>query len=71
MTQCCFQGCRRKMPLITGFKCNACSMHFCSKHRLMEKHNCVMKEMEIERVHVIRSNALMEGKVVSSKLEYI
>lgn len=62
-------SCVKKISLIeeTTCKCNKCSKHYCTKHRLMEAHGCVYdyKEKKAEEVHkYIQANKCVNEKMI-------
>lgn len=60
--------CAKKISLIeqTTCKCNKCSQFYCTKHRLMEAHNCAYdcKEKKVDEVQ----KYIVANKCVNTKM---
>ena len=65
--RCNHKDCRKKLKL-TDFKCPACKLKFCNKHRYYSDHNCEKYE---EYINSIKNNDNLSDKVVFDKVKDI
>ena len=65
---CQFQDCLKKITLIEQIlgKCNKCSHYYCTKHRLLEAHECVYdsKSKKEDIAKYIETHKCVKDKVV-------
>lgn len=52
--------CKKKITISNCFKCDLCTLSFCSRHRMYENHSCTHYKKEVLKLEGIKKSKVIK-----------